>query len=560
MIGDGFVDGEVTDLKATGSITEVGSTTNTITYTTGTGFKEGNYDIELNPGTLTIEKSSQKFIITSDSVQRKYDGTSLTAPNAKVVKPHGFEKFTVEAEVTGNITNAGKTDNTIKSVIIRNADGLNVTDCFAESELHIGTLEVLKRQVTITSDTATKVYDGAALNAPNVTVSGDGWASGEDATYEFTGSQTKAGSSPNTFTYQLKKVAAPAKRMMFQVAELLTNNQADAGDGQGATLEDNYDITVQYGTLTVTPRPVTITSGKGSWPYDGRPHSEENVTVSTGDQEGFVGNDGATFSNFKTITNKGTAENTFEYQLKEGTIAANYDIKQQYGTLEITPADEVHIIITGSNGTEVYDGTEKTVSGYTMTDLPAGITVELKADVKAEAKGTNAGEYPMGLTESSFVVGGAEEYKKVTVTVIDGKLTINKRKVTLTSADASKEYDGKVLKAPEVTVTGDGFVNGEVSDLRATGSITKPGSVKNTIEYTQGANFKEDNYEITKEEGTLTVTAKKVTDNTPKDSSDSTPAVKTGDDSMIQLYGWLALFAAVAMAGCFMELRKRRTR
>lgn len=284
------------------------------------------------------------------------------------------------------------------------------------------------------------------------------------------------------------------------------------------------------------------------------------MTVSTDDQEGFVGNDGATFSNFKTITKKGTAENTFEYQLKEGTIAANYDIKLQYGTLEITPADEVHIIITGSNGTEVYDGTEKTVSGYSMTDLPAGITVELKADVKAEAKGTNAGEYPMGLTESSFVVGGAEEYKKVTVTVIDGKLTINKRKVTLTSADASKEYDGKALKAPEVTVTGDGFVQGEVSDLRATGSITKPGSVKNTIEYTQGVNFKEDNYEITKEEGTLTVTAKKITDNAPKDSSGTSSAVKTGDDSMLQLYGWLALFAAVAIAGCFMELRKRRSR
>ena len=78
VTGDGFVDGEATGLEATGSITEVGSTTNTITYTTGTGFKKDNYDIKLNPGTLTIEKSSQKFIITSDSVQRKYDGTSLT--------------------------------------------------------------------------------------------------------------------------------------------------------------------------------------------------------------------------------------------------------------------------------------------------------------------------------------------------------------------------------------------------------------------------------------------------------------------------------------------------
>ncbi len=66
----------------------------------------------------------------------------------------------------------------------------------------------------------------------------------------------------------------------------------------------------------------------------------------------------------------------------------------------------------------------------------------------------------------------------------DGTLTVEKRKVTLKSEDASKEYDGIALTKPDVTIAGDGFVTGEVSELKATGSITKAGSVTNTITYT----------------------------------------------------------------------------
>ncbi|MDI9471378.1 MAG: FctA domain-containing protein, partial [Bacillota bacterium] len=87
-----------------------------------------------------------------------------------------------------------------------------------------GTLEITKRQVTLTSATDSKVYDGTALTNDTVTVTGDGWADGEGATYEVTGSQTDVGASDNEFTYALN-------------------------DG---TLEDNYDITVVKGQLTVT--------------------------------------------------------------------------------------------------------------------------------------------------------------------------------------------------------------------------------------------------------------------------------------------------------------------
>lgn len=91
---------------------------------------------------------------------------------------------------------------------------------------------------------------------------------------------------------------------------------------------------------------------------------------------------------------------------------------------------------------------------------------------------------------------------------VDGKLTINKRTVTLTSETASKEYDGTPLTKPDVTVTGDGFVAGEVTDVKATGSVTfvHEGEVTNTITYTTGEKFNADNYTITKNEGKLSIT------------------------------------------------------
>ena len=86
--------------------------------------------------------------------------------------------------------------------------------------------------------------------------------------------------------------------------------------------------------------------------------------------------------------------------------------------------------------------------------------------------------------------------------------------MTLTSASASKVYDGTALTAPEVTVAGDGFVTGEVSDLKAAGTITDVGDVPNTITYTKKFGFKAGNYEITENLGTLSITAADISDET----------------------------------------------
>ena len=95
------------------------------------------------------------------------------------------------------------------------------------------------------------------------------------------------------------------------------------------------------------------------------------------------------------------------------------------------------------------------------------------------------------------------------------KLIIKQRTVTLTSADGEKEYDGTPLTKnaqTDVTVGGDGFVDGEGATYDITGSQTLVGSSKNTFDYTLKSNTKAENYKINKTEGTLTVTDKDIPD------------------------------------------------
>lgn len=157
-----------------------------------------------------------------------------------------------------------------------------------------------------------------------------------------------------------------------------------------------------------------------------------------------------------------------------------------------------NVTLTANSDTVTYDSKEHTVTGY--TSAPEGVTFE---SVSASGSGTDANTYnvtfgnnPVGTYNNLYYVAAANP----------GTLTINKRSVTLTSASASKVYDGTPLTKPEVTVGGDGFVDGEGATYNVTGTITNVGETKNTFTYTLDEGTKATNYTITKTEGTLKIT------------------------------------------------------
>ncbi|MEI3169564.1 MAG: hypothetical protein V8S58_17775 [Lachnospiraceae bacterium] len=90
----------------------------------------------------------------------------------------------------------------------------------------------------------------------------------------------------------------------------------------------------------------------------------------------------------------------------------------------------------------------------------------------------------MGLKAENFANSNGNFANVEFVVKEDGKLTITKRDVTLTSADAEKVYDGTALTNDTVTVSGDGFVKNDGATYDVTGTITNVGTKPNTFTYT----------------------------------------------------------------------------
>ena len=284
-------------------------------------------------------------------------------------------------------------------------------------------------------------------------------------------------------------------------------------EGTAKVVKDGVDVTDKVvvrtvsGQLTINPRKVTLTSEGASKPYDGTALTKPDVTVT---DDGFVANEVRDIKAIGSVTNvsEGEVTNTITFTEGANYKASNYAITKHEGKLSITAiTSEITVTINGKTDTKTYDGSEKSVNGY---DVNISNSLYKATDFtfngSAVVTGKDAGEYPMGLKAANFANKNTN-FAKVTFIVEDGKLVINKRRVTLTSETASKKYDGTALTRPVVTITGE-FVEGEVSDIYATGSVTNvsEGEVKNAITFTEGANYKEANYSITKKEGKLSIT------------------------------------------------------
>lgn len=305
----------------------------------GSGSKVGGYKVVLRvaPGyvwnidtvdttdkevTWTIGKAGP-ITVTADSDTKKYDGSPLTNDGFTYTGTL-YNRDTVEAVVSGTITNFGTATNTVVSVKVVNTAGEDVTDCYTYGTHVNGELSITKRSVTLTSASATKTYDRTVLLSETVTVGGDGFAAGEDATYKYTGGQKTVGTSYNTFDYTLNS----------------------------NTLAANYDITKVEGTLTVNSVTLTIQWGTTEFKYNGKQQ------IPTATLNGII--DGDTVG-YKTSVNGG-AVNAGSYTLTislDGPDAGNYELG---GTLEasfeITKAN-AQIVWSGVDTTYTYDGTDR---------------------------------------------------------------------------------------------------------------------------------------------------------------------------------------------------------
>ena len=326
-------------------------------------------------------------------------------------------------------------------------------------------------------------------------------------TLQYNGEEQKVeGFKVVTAGYEVTGLKAEAKGTNFGTYDTVITDTATVTKG-GVDVTDKVIVNVTKGTLTISKRDVTLTSGSASRVYNKEALTNKEVTVSG---DGFAKDEGATYTVTGSQTEVGESDNTFTYELKSNTKASNYNITKKEGTLSITPVtDEVTVRIKGNKDTATYNGTDQSVSGYTVDSISNTLytSTDFTLNGQATATGKDAKTYPMNLEATQFVNKNTNFSNVKFEIAEDGQLVINPRAVTLTSEKASKPYDGTPLTRPDVKVEGN-FVDGEVTEVKATGSVTyvSDGEVTNTIVITEGENFKESNYSITKHEGTLSIT------------------------------------------------------
>ena len=260
------------------------------------------------------------------------------------------------------------------------------------------TYRITRKPITVTTDSAIKVYDGTALTADGRVV---GIVDGETYGFVITGKQAEVGSSENTYKIEWT----------------------------GSAKESNYKITEDLGTLTVVPQSIDpedptepedpdqpvyagITVDKPEDKvYDGQEHKwTPTVTLSDGtvlDSENYeVSYDTEDFVNVTgkiTVTITGTGNYS-------GTVTREY---------QITPRA---VTITSADDSKVYDGTPLTNGNVSVTE---GSLVS-EEDITFKATGSQT---EVGSSANTIEVTYANEQmeKNYDVTLVEGTLTVTEK-------------------------------------------------------------------------------------------------------------------------------------
>lgn len=486
--GDGFAEGEGATFSGFPVVRHVSDvatpTANVFAYALDANTKAQNYVITTANG--TVKMNPRVITLTAPTKSKPYDGTPLTFGAAEVTATltdggHGVTALPVGEAFTlssfASITEAGRVDATFTV-----ADGTALTGDYAITTVP-GSLTVTRSatEIIVTAKSGGWTYDGQPHSLHEYEATNLGTLQAGDA-LEVTFSDESVATTP---------LDGPEGNGV--VANVITGVRVLRNGTDDVTA--NYTLAPYNGTLTVTRRPVTLTSKSDTKVYDGEPLTAHEVTVGG---DGFVGEDGATYDFTGSQTEKGTSKNSFSYTLKSGTNAAYYDITKVEGDLEVTAAD----ISQGNEGDwQIVLGPALTYTGLEQIQTLASVTYKglpLDYSVTGNAQ-TDAGTYMMTLTGQGNFSG-----------VHQVAWSIAPKALTLTAGSGNRVYDGTAFTVGSVAASG--FVAGEGAEYECTGSQTSAGSSQNEVGTIRwNANTKASNYAVTKVAGTLTVTPCPVT-------------------------------------------------
>lgn len=514
-------DREVVSVDST--ITEPGETENTITVTILNEYDEDVSDcyiLDLSPGTLTVNR--RPIVLRAGSGQKFYDGTPLEKPEVthEAATPDLLDpllpEHSIDATVSGSITEPGAIQNTIEGYLITDEHGQDVSRFYQVSK-EAGVLAVDRRPIKLITGSDRKYYDGTPLEKIAVT-------------YEATSDELL---SPLLSTHSIGAIGSGS------ITEPGTVKNALSGDlivdEHGQDVSRFYVIATEEGELTVVPRVITLTSAGGERYYNGEAYADSTVTytpASTELPDPLLPTHRIAATAEGSITEPGTVINTITgpYIVDENgdDVSHLYVINKEEQSLTVRRRP---ITIVAESASKVYDGEalEKDAAFFraTTTALPDPLLPTHQIAATAEGSITDPGQCSNLISEYAILDADAHDVSEFyVISTAPGTLTVNLRSLTIVSKSDTKTYDGTPLTNDGYTLfpNDSALLAGHGLTVTVTGTITEIGNTPNTIEsYTITDATGQDAsrfYTVTKNEGTLTVTEAPGSGDGPGDGDD----------------------------------------
>lgn len=271
------------------------------------------------------------------------------------------------------------------------------------------------------SDTAEFIYDDEVHESTGWKLINGKLKEGHVAEVTVSGSQKNAGSSENYIFVTIK-------------------------DQNGVDVSKDYKIKTQAGTLTVKPRPITITADSAKKEYDGTPLNRESYLITSSYSPALMGGHSAEVEIKGTQTEIGESVNALTsvriIDANGVNQTSNYKITIKNGTLTVTVQGK--IIITSGSAQKKYDGKPLVCDKYDAeSTLPEGYDITYKCTGTITEVGETDNTYEITVTKD-----GKDYSKFVNIEAEWGKLVITERNSSASSGDLNTDgnLSGGMLK------------------------------------------------------------------------------------------------------------------
>ncbi len=398
------------------------------------------YSLSGGGGTIKVKKRDLTVVVANElqngrpvDIIKVYDGLGGSTSHYFQTSGSLLLGDTLSVVATNNQSDAGRYNNTAR-VKVFSQSGQDRTSYY-NLKVDVCKIIIEKRPLRISTPDVTLEYSGIMQHTSEYRIESGTLSSG-----------------------QYIKLVHSVKTGVTDVTSRPVDNKVQVQIMWGNQDETkNYDITYDFGSLTVKPRTLYVRTGDShNLVYNGKAQSWTDYAVIEGS---LAHGHKLSPSNAATQTEPGSCVNRVDYTIMSSdgkNVTKNYDFKVTYGTLTVEKGAPLRLELEPLFKT--YDASPLDPGAYSADTLFNVVGGALLGDDYIEIIGTQGSQTNAG--ESTYSVQYRIMHKEDLGKAVDatdwyavslageGKLTVAKRTVTVSFDPITTQYNGREVTAP----------------------------------------------------------------------------------------------------------------